>query len=828
MSVMQSAWHAGQALAAPVTPRGFNDGLPPALARTLFEQFNPEALAKTFAGHPAPSRFPVMAMTHPRRNEVVDLAMGSPGLRHALARQIGQLDRTQRDALVAQIGQETDPVRLRDGVVALLQGGAQHLQPEQRNALVHEILVMSGNDVPRMLAALQALGPSLGSIPGEQQFRLANAIFVNVTDPAAREAALHYMSQGMADLHPDVRLALVQIVGQSLEAANETGTPSTMASALCKGFEHLEPEYRELLFVEAQKVQGVEARAQVMSGFMPALEYLKKEDRETAFDAVMQSADPMRLFSSQGASVAPGRFPPAWEGLKRLDEGRLSALLAHATGDRKSATSLRAMASGMPALTDDQRQAVFDAAFDLGTAQERAQVWGSLGPSLVHMPPAQRQSMVDDIVQNLRADEQAAVLERLAPSLQLLSEKQRDTLAASLHSLPDSAAKADANTAFLAHWPGTPSSLEGLHGLPLELLQRIGGHVHSDDPRQLGKMMHAMSSTSRPLQAALSGDAAVRFLQPLTHAVTDTFTRADLPKIFTTPSARVPLALMSLQQREGMVILTSNASGISKTGWDKSNNGNPQQISMLSAMGRELQHLTPNQRTDVYQMAAVTLTPNPDGHAAVLSAMAQGGLHLLELDQREHVVRMMLHQMGSDDNVVLALKGFGPSIGKLEAHLQEKIAKGVLALPAGADREAALAHFAPLLAHMDPGAAALLADSVPALRPTAQDLSAQGIDVVFKRPPEERAEFWAGLGPKVDQLGRAHKQQMVDDIVQHLKAADQVAAMAGLGPVASQLNPEQQQALLGVATASPHPAHRAQMLAALADGWAGIAAKRLS
>src|SRR4051812_19190417 len=125
---------------------------------------------------------------------------------------------------------------------------------------------------------------------------------------------------------------------------------------------------------------------------------------------------------------------------------------------------------------------------------------------------------------------------------------------------------------------------------------------------------------------------------------------------------------------------------------------------------------------------------------------------------------MMLHQMGSDDNVVLALKGFGPSIGKLEAHLQEKIAKGVLALPAGADREAALAHFAPLLAHMDPGAAALLADSVPALRPTAQDLSAQGIDAVFKRPPEERAEFWAGLGPKVDQLGRAHKQQMVDDI----------------------------------------------------------------
>jgi len=91
-----------------------------------------------------------------------------------------------------------------------------------------------------------------------------------------------------------------------------------------------------------------------------------------------------------------------------------------------------------------------------------------------------------------------------------------------------------------------------------------------------------------------------------------------------------------------------------------------------------------------------------------------------------------------------------------------------------------------------------------------------------------RAQVYAGLGPFMQHLDRGQREQVAVDVAHRLQGEAQAAALRGIGPGLSTLTHGDQQALLATLDRIEDPAHKAQAMAGLCSGWAGMGADTMT
>lgn len=715
-------------------------------------------------------RVPVDVMSPRQRADAVAMARRHPGLVCALGPELGKLEPAERSTLCRAAMSIADKALQAQAISRLGAGGLHLLKRHEQEQLVGQLEKMDDAD---FVAALEGVGTSLGHLEKDLRLKvLARAM--NIQEPADAEVALRHLSPAMA--HPGSEAG--ELLPAMAEYLVQNNPESQAMSTLCSHFEHLDPAVRSGLFDMAMHKPDLESRAQAVSGFMSAMPHLEKGERNDMFDTIAESKDPMRLFTTQGAATAPGRAPPPWAGIQHLDEDRLRTLVDLATGPHKSATSLRAMASGMPWLTTRQRGAVFEAALQL-PPQERAQVWAGMGPVMELLTSSQKERMVDDIVHHQHGDAQAAAVAGVGPGLVHLNQAEQQALLGTLDRMATPLQKAQAMAGLCDGWAGVAGTRPPVPG--------------------------------RGSAPEAANDVIARFLQPLTREMSTTFeSTANNMKIFGSPSARLPLARLSPQERSNFVLLSRVFAGEKfvdpqgrpiDVGCDYTDQGD-REFGLVCALGRGLETLTPGDRTKVYEQAAVGL--QDEAHRAVaISNLAIGGLQHLQEKERRHVVGMLGQMSGA--NVVAALEGIGQSLGALDQELQIHVVFAAHQLTDPAQQEAALRHLSAGYADLDPELkqqlrrmAINLAQNDPdshamsalcgafehldvPVRTTLFNLAAQ------KPDPESRAAALAGFVPAMQHLDKDQRNAVVDALKSsadpmRLFAAQGAATEAGRFP----------------------------------------------
>lgn len=708
------------------------------LTKKLAGLFSNHEHAKTLAASAA-VRVPLDALSPRQRADAVAMARRHPGLVCALGPELARLEADERSTLCRAAMSIADKDLQAQAISRLAAGGLHRLKRHEQEQLIGKLEAM---DNPRLLVALEGFGPTLNQLEKDLRLRVLKTPF-GIDDPADGEVALRHLSPAIAQ--PGSEAA--ELLPAMAEYLVEHHPGSQAMSALCSHFEHLDGTQRSKLFDMAMHKPDAEARAQAVSGFMSAMQHLGKGERNDMFDTLAESKDPMRLFTTQGAATAPGRAPRPWAGIEHLDDGRRNTLVALAIGSRRSATSLRAMTSGMPWLTPKQRTEVFEAVFQL-PAHERAQVWAGIGPAMESLTRGQKERMVADIVHHQHGDARAAAVAGVGPGLAQLNAAEQQALLGAAERLATPLQKAQAMAGLCAGWAG------------------VAGR--------------------RPRLPETANDVVARFLQPLTRQMSSTFEEtANNMKIFASPTARLPLAQLSPQERANFVLLSRVFAGEKfvdphgrpiDVGCDYGADGD-REFGLVCALGRGIESLLPDDRTRVYEQAAVGL--QDEAHRAVaISNLALGGLQHLQEKERRHLVGMLGQMSGA--NVVAALEGFGRSLGALDKDLQTHVVFAAYGLTDPAQQEAALRHLSagyadlhPELQQLLPGMAFNLAQQHPGshamsalsgafehldppVRTALFDLAAQNPD------PELRAAALAGFAPALQHLEKDQRNAVVD------------------------------------------------------------------
>lgn len=146
------------------------------------------------------------------------------------------------------------------------------------------------------------------------------------------------------------------------------------------------------------------------------------------------------------------------------------------------------------------------------------------------------------------------------------------------------------------------------------------------------------------------------------------------------------------------------------------------------------------------------------------------------------------------------------------------------------------------LKHLDDGRRQQLTDlatgphkSVASLRAMASGLAWLSepqrkavADAISTLDDAGRAQVYAGLGPFMQHLDRGQREQVAVDVAHRLQGEAQAAALRGIGPGLSVLAHGDQQALLATLDRIEDPVHKAQAMAGLCSGWAGVGADTMT
>jgi hypothetical protein len=707
-----------------------------------------EALAASAA-----VRVPVGVMSPRQRADAVAMARRHPGLVCALGPELAKLEPAERSTLCRAAMSIADKALQAQAISRLGTGGLHLLKAHEQKQLVEQLEKM---DDAHFVAALEGVGSSLGHLERDLRLKVLGRA-MSIQEPADAEVALRHLSPAMA--HPGSEAG--ELLPSMAQYLVQNHPDSQAMSTLCSHFEHLSVPVRSALFDMAMHKPDPESRAKAVSGFASAMQHLEPGERNDLFDTIAESADPMRLFTTQGAATVPGRATPPWTGIQHLDDGRRDTLVDLATGPGKSATSLRAMASGMPWLTTKQRGAVFEAALQLPPA-ERAQVWAGMGPVMGLLTRSQKAQMVTDIVHHQHGDAQAAAVAGVGPGLVHLGKDEQQALLGTLDGMATPLQKAQAMAGLCDGWADVAAARPPVPG--------------------------------RPSAPETANDVIARFLQPLTREMSATFeSTANNMKIFGSPAARLPLARLSPQERSNFVSLSRVFAGEKildpqgrpiDVGCDYTDQGD-REFGLVCALGRGLASLTPGDRTRVYEQAAVGL--QDEAHRAVaISNLAVGGLQHLQEKERRHVVGMLGQMSGA--NVVAALEGFGQSLGALDKELQTHVVFAVHQLTDPAQQEAALRHLSAGYAHLDPELQQLLASMAFNLAQNDPDSHAM-----------------SALCGAFEHVAVPVRNALFDQAAQKPDPEARAAALAGFAPALQHLDPDQRNAVVDALKSSADP-----------------------